>query len=216
MSTTTTNQGLVLPTSSDLNDVPGDMAAYNDGVEPRLVQRFESSTDRSVRNGTPDDGELSYLEDATRYEGRISGQWVTVFSGAAWTVYTPTWSATSGTQPTLGNGSLVGRYQQIGKTVHVFMQLTIGSTSTLSVAQWQLDLPVTAVSGSGLVQVLSGRMWDASATQGYIISAHLTSGTTARLDAQTNSSGLSSVSANGPITWAAGDWIVVQGTYEAA
>lgn len=72
MSTPTTNQGLILPVDTDLGDVPKDMAAYNAGVENRLVQRYESAVDRSVRNPAPNKGELSYLADTDvheRYDG---------------------------------------------------------------------------------------------------------------------------------------------------
>lgn len=72
MSTPTTNQGLILPVDTDLGDVPKDLAAYNAGVENRLVQRYESAVDRSVRNPAPNKGELSYLADTDvheRYDG---------------------------------------------------------------------------------------------------------------------------------------------------
>lgn len=219
MSTTTPNQGLVLPTDGDLNDVSTIFSAYNGGVERRLVQRFESATDRSVRNSTPDDGELSYLQDVDRYEGRINGQWVTLFSGSSWTTYTPAWTAISGTQPTLGNGTLLGRYQQLGKTIHVFMQLILGSTSTLGTAQWQLALPLPAVSGGGLVQVLHGRFFDTSASAPYTVVGHLTDGTTARLEIQGTNPNLTSLVASGPqmpFTPATGDYVTVEGTYEGA
>lgn len=72
MTAFTTNQRLALPEDPDLNNVPADMAAYNAGVENRLVQRYSSAVDRGVRNPAPNKGELSYLIDADlheRYDG---------------------------------------------------------------------------------------------------------------------------------------------------
>jgi hypothetical protein len=41
--------------------------------------------------------------------------------------YTPTWT-TSGTQPAIGNATVVARYVQIGGLVHAWGQITFGST----------------------------------------------------------------------------------------
>lgn len=83
MTTTTTNQGLVLPASSDNDNVPQSMSDYNGtsgagtGVESRLVQRFTSTADRTTRNGTPASGEYTYRTDADGFEYRSSGgAWV--------------------------------------------------------------------------------------------------------------------------------------------
>jgi hypothetical protein len=43
----------------------------------------------------------------------------------AWTSYAPTWSS-SGTQPALGNGSLTGRYVNIGATIIGEIRLQAG------------------------------------------------------------------------------------------
>ena len=58
-----------------------------------------------------------------------------------WQSYTPVWTAAT-TNPVLGNGTLVGRYCQIGKTVWVKFRLTIGSTTTLGSGDWSISLPV--------------------------------------------------------------------------
>jgi len=66
----TPNQGLSLPNATDNANGPLAFDNYNDGVEPRLVQRYASIADRSVRNPTPGIGELSYvtnLDDFQRF-----------------------------------------------------------------------------------------------------------------------------------------------------
>lgn len=65
---------------------------------------------------------------------------------AAWATYTPTWTS-SGTQPSLGNGTLVGGYRREGTTLHVRGQLIVGSTSTVGTGDFRMALP------SGMVAV---------------------------------------------------------------
>lgn len=61
----------------------------------------------------------------------------------AWTDYTPVWTSTAGV-PAIGNGTLYGRYTQIGKTVHGIVYFLLGSTSTQGSAGgvflWSLPL----------------------------------------------------------------------------
>ena len=54
--------------------------------------------------------------DAAMLNAEIRDQFTSMFD--AWTPYTPVWSATS-TNPTIGNGSITGRYLKVGRTVHV-------------------------------------------------------------------------------------------------
>lgn len=77
----TTNQGLTLPATTDADNVPVSMTAYNgpNGVESRLVQRFLSIADRTARNPAPTEGELSYLIDLNRFENYTGTAWVAIY-----------------------------------------------------------------------------------------------------------------------------------------
>lgn len=75
MTTSTTDQGLILPVDGDLNDVTTSLASYNTGVESRLVKRYESAVDRGVRNPSPNKGELSYLIDSDVHERWDGANW---------------------------------------------------------------------------------------------------------------------------------------------
>lgn len=70
----------------------------------------------------------------------------TVGGGPVWTTtfttYVPTWS-TTGTAPSLGNGTVAGRYMQIGKFVHFFIALSAGSTTTFGTGQFTFTTPFT-------------------------------------------------------------------------
>lgn len=220
MTTLSTNQALVLPVDGDLNDVPTHLAAYNAGVESRLVQRYLTTTDRATRNPVPPEGALSYIASEDRYDWFTGSTWETIFSPAAWTPWVPTWGATSGTQPTLGNGSIAGRYQKIGKTVHFVITLIMGSTSTYPTVQWYISLPFPAVvSVPALIPVFHGRIYDTSSGNAFLATAHAQSGTYMALETQssvTPASGTDATRQGFPITWATGDAIYFSGTYEAS
>lgn len=75
MTTTTTNQGLTLPSLSDAANGPTAFTSYNTGVEARLVQRYLSTTDRTARNPTPSEAELCYILNLNRYEFYTGATW---------------------------------------------------------------------------------------------------------------------------------------------
>lgn len=81
MTTSTTDQGLILPVDGDLNDVTTSMASYNTGVESRLVKRYESAVDRGVRNPSPAKGEISYLTDSDVHERWDGANWRNIRGG---------------------------------------------------------------------------------------------------------------------------------------
>jgi hypothetical protein len=57
------------------------------------------------------------------------------------TAYTPVWTQNS-VNPSLGNGSIAGRYIQIGKLVVAGGTLTFGSTTSTGTGLWIISLPV--------------------------------------------------------------------------
>jgi hypothetical protein len=73
------------------------------------------------------------------------------WNGSAWkaqgdyVTYTPSWTAST-TNPTLGNGTLNGRWTRVGSQIHCYGTLQLGSTSNGGTGIWSLSLPVTAAS----------------------------------------------------------------------
>lgn len=133
----------------------------------------------------------------------------------SWTDYTPTWNAS--TTPSIGNGSLLGRYRQVGKTVDFYMQLTFGSTTNGATGTWLFNLPVIGAYSTNPGYTFSATAIDASTTNRYVIGCQLDnvnrvscfiSGGTVLLG--TTSPG------NGPFTWATNDNLRIAGTYELA
>jgi hypothetical protein len=132
--------------------------------------------------------------------------------------YTPTWTAASGTAPAIGNGSLTGRYTQIGSLCHVLIKIYFGSSSTFgNGGVLRFGLPFTAATISGMTHVGSGS---------YIISdsgTGTTGGTielgsnTAYITLNCNPAGTvgTTLATNAvPHTWANGDSLTVECLYE--
>ncbi|MFD5081853.1 hypothetical protein ACFWOG_04325 [Kitasatospora sp. NPDC058406] len=64
-----------------------------------------------------------------------------------WAAYTPVWTA-PGSNPVIGNGTLLGRWTRIGRTIIYKGRLEPGTTSTGGAGTWQMSLPVGAASDS--------------------------------------------------------------------
>ena len=62
------------------------------------------------------------------------------YSQGSWQSYTPTWSS-GGTPPTLGNGSISGRYFYNAPIMYFYIQLNAGSTTTFGTGIYSLSLP---------------------------------------------------------------------------
>lgn len=157
------------------------------------------------------DGLVVYRDDIDVLEARVGGAWLTVGTFGAWKTYTPVWAGTS--NPSLGNGSIEGRYSQNGKTVDFSIVLTVGSTTTRGSGNWTFSLPVNARDGLHVVVPafqlspnvpLMAR--GSSAGVGNTLNLYMTSGTSASaLDGTNNQSGLTT-----------GTSLRIAGTYEAA
>lgn len=140
-----------------------------------------------------------------------------------WSTWTPTW-----TNLTAGNGTVVARYTQIGKTIHYHLQFTWGSTTSLSTGDTYFTLPATAHSSyNKQYSVVIGQGTGWRGTTGYPLSVGIGSSTAnAVLQSIGTNGGTSSVfavqksysSASSQPTsgFTTGDIIELSGTYEAA
>jgi hypothetical protein len=61
----------------------------------------------------------------------------------AWTSYVPVWSS-SGTAPSLNNGTIVGYYAKVGRLVTVKIEMNSGSSTTFGTGFYSWTLPVAA------------------------------------------------------------------------
>lgn len=132
--------------------------------------------------------------------------------GDAWASYTPSWTST-GTNPTLNNGTLVGTYVEAGKLILVRIELTIGSSTSAGTGNYSFSLPTTAAASAW--SCLGSAVYYDSSTSGlYTGSAVRTGSSTAT--ALTFQGATSRWSATVPVAPATGDVISAQLCYEAA
>jgi hypothetical protein len=78
VSTTTANQGIPLPEPSDADNVPYAIAQAVGGIEPRLVMRFTSATQRDAKITSPVAGMIASCgtDGLFHYVGGSSPAWV--------------------------------------------------------------------------------------------------------------------------------------------
>jgi hypothetical protein len=128
-----------------------------------------------------------------------------------WTSFTPTW-----TNLTVGNGTGVYKYQQIGKQIFAFYKFTLGSTSSVGTNP-NVTLPINPASGAGGFLSYSAKLTKSGV------------GTyNGSVDEDTNklymSSGITTgsylaggtISGISPFTWASGDFFSFNVNYEVA
>ena len=142
----------------------------------------------------------------------IRDQFNSMFS--AWTAYTPTWTS-SGTAPALGNGTLIGRYMKIGRTVICHINLISGSSTTYGTGTYSFSLPVQAANaGAALVsacQLLGTARWAGET----VISAGAST-TTPFMSSSATDPRLLGLTATVPETLASGAQLRMTLAYEAA
>lgn len=124
--------------------------------------------------------------------------------------YTPTWVAST-TNPTVGNGSIVGRYFALGKLIFASIRINFGSTTNSGVGNYMFGLPVTSATIS-TNWLANGVILNGGKT--FSMVGYTDSGT--RINAMYDSTGnrLGGTGLFG--AWASGDFILLSTQYEAA
>lgn len=61
--------------------------------------------------------------------------------------YTVSWTST-GTQPSIGNGTLLGRYTLHGRAVHLNIQMTAGSSTSFGSGNWRFTAPLLSANNN--------------------------------------------------------------------
>ena len=134
-----------------------------------------------------------------------------------WSDYTPVWTAAS-SNPAIGNGTIAGRYTQLGKTVHARIAVTMGGTTTFGTGIYSFSLPVTCAF-SGFQAIGYGTALD-TGTEVYGGIVCPTTTTTAQLAvpvaAYPSAEPSRVISPTVPFTFASTDQIHLSMTYEAA
>lgn len=164
--------------------------------------------------GTPaggaGNGFKKYFEDLWTY---VDAAVAAIFpqGTGAWASYTPTF----GSGWTVGNGTVVARYTQTGKTIHGHIRITLGSTSSITSANTGISLPVAASDAGGITG--SAEFFDTSAST-YTGGRASSSGSTTQVYAHFGNGTTSAVRLSNtvPVAPANGDVLVIDFTYQAA
>lgn len=129
-----------------------------------------------------------------------------------WQTWTPTVSAL-----TVGNGTLVARYSQIGKVINFKLRFTFGSTSSISNSP-TFSLPIASVASSSGIALGTALIIDSGTTYPTPACAVVADSNVVVRAIRVNATYIEAIdmSSTIPWTWAINDIIDVAGTYEAA
>lgn len=121
--------------------------------------------------------------------------------------YTPVWSQANGTVLAVGNGTLAGQYIKIGRFVHFRLTLTRGSTTNIGSDYYFWTLPFGA--NTFLQSPGTGTVTVGGVVKG--VTLRMANTTTVAAIRNSDDSNLGHTS----FSWAAGDTIVLTGSYQA-
>ncbi len=132
----------------------------------------------------------------------------------AWVPYTPAWTST-GTAPQLNNGTIVGRWQRVGRTINFVITLTPGSTTTFGTLVYSFSLPVP-VGSNGATFIVPTHWTGSTRWGGQAVLSPGASSFNAFFPAGVADTRLTAMTPAVPATFTSGDAFRVSGSYEAA
>lgn len=180
-------------------------------LQDQAVMVFAGTAARSSAIPSPSEGMFAVTTDDDEVDYYNGSAWVSALPVGAWRTYTPTVTGST-TNPTIGNSVFDAAYSQFGKTVHVRIKLTLGSTFSAGSGAYSFSLPVT--SKSGTEGAISALYIDTSASATYRIIARLTTDSVFR--SYVTDGGAGFLSSTNPVVPANGDIYIYSFTYEAA
>lgn len=194
----TSRSGVVLTLASGGRGIDGTSAmshAVGDTVEVCVLARDLDEANDHISDPTYDH-HTQYLTEARHETEHASTTWTPAY-----------------TNMTIGNATVVARYSKVEKWVTLRLSIVIGSTTSIT-GNIAISLPVTAhasgyQAGHAVALDTTSPTVDGRLSGGVLVAP---SGTTLTID---NNLG-SLWDEDSPITWAAGDVLSVQITYEAA
>jgi hypothetical protein len=159
---------------------------------------------------SPVDGQTGWLRTPKQRRRWNTVEWLVMEE--PWTAYTPAWT-TTGTPPTLNNGTLTGKYSRVGKICHFRINLTIGSSTSVGTGDWRWTLPFASVAGpeqwipveawTGTIRVM-GVLGTGGGT---VVGAQVTGASSPQIASPSNTY---------PSAWVTGGNIIINGSYEMA
>ena len=169
-------------------------------------------TDLTELTEAASDDYLEIVDTSANASKKITRENLIGFAGT-WQSYTVSWTAAT-TNPSIGNGTLAGRYTQIGKSVIYSIALVMGSTTTYGSGNWRFSLP-KSVASSSVRYIGQWRAYDASTDASYSGVTSLSSGDSSII-IFSRDQGSATLSDAVPFTWASSDELFLTIVYETA
>lgn len=141
------------------------------------------------------------------YSATLSRWRMISFEQGGWISFAPIWTST-GTGPAIGNGTASGAFWQKGHTMNLRAIVTFGSTSTFGSGVYLFALPALPTAGGACPVVLNTTSGSWSAV------AVLTAGTANTAIYESHSGASTGIGPTTPATWASGNSLIIQCSYE--
>jgi hypothetical protein len=182
MANPTTNFGWVMPTAANLiGDLPTNFATFGQGVDTTFADLTGGTTDAVLMKQSATTADFKW--------------------GGLWAAYTPTFTNFS-----IGNGTYVARWAQVGKVVFVNIIAYLGSTSSVTGVIYA-STPTTAANISNISNHPAG-IYDSTPFNIFIGACYFDTTTRVGLKAQGTAGTYATsayTNATTPMTWANGD-----------
>ncbi|MFF7210318.1 hypothetical protein ACFZAU_07210 [Streptomyces sp. NPDC008238] len=216
MTSYTALSALPFPQPTDSADLPAHMKALADAADGRTVLRFADAATRDAKITAPAAGMVAWLAAPGCFTYHNGTAWVGL---GVWNGYTPTWTATT-TNPTIGDGTIAGRYALVGKTCHFQMTLVHGSTTTNGSGAYTFGLPVAAGAAGTLVQFVGNTSNSAgrALVSGQLAATSGATGFTVWAPGSTTGNTLGQLGSGGVFgtAFSSGSFLRLSGTYETS
>lgn len=136
--------------------------------------------------------------------------------GGRWVNYMPTWTSLAG-PPAVGNGTLSGRFLDLGKLLIVNITLVVGSTTSFAGSLHNFSLPAGYTPGAAAAGAGLGMCQATDVSAGLVIQGQ-GSGTpvTPLFPSSADANDMNTMSATNPFTWASSDILILSGIFEIA
>jgi hypothetical protein len=173
----------------------------------------------ATRPASPNEGMTIYETDTDLVRSYSGTAWEVIAQAGAWTAWTPTLvSFGAGTDWALGNGTSVGAYARLGRTLVARFVITFGSTTTFGTKALALGgVPLALAAFASTNPSLGNcKAFDVSTTNGYIGQVTRRGDTEISLDVQdasTTYATTKSMTSTVPFTWVSTD--TISGTFIA-
>jgi hypothetical protein len=233
-----------MPTASDLvTDLPADFEVFGQAVATSMADLLGGTTGQVLAKASNTDMDFSWVaqDDSNAIQNTIvdakgdliaatandtparlavgtnnfflqaaSGETTGLKWGGTYTAWTPSFS-----NFTLGNGTVEARYLQVGKMVHAFAKVTLGSTSSFTGSGLQITLPVNAAY-QPFYPIATANLYDNGtavlAAQTYLNDASNLRIQVIRTDG--TYAGFADINSTVPFTWTTNDLFVINAIYE--